>query len=93
MIPRQKQHDNEWVRATDEALLRVCERWGARVGFKQRIADVLRLERNNSSFEEGRYALQSHFDLWSGGKEPRSSQWSSTRATTARTPGSRSATR
>jgi hypothetical protein len=69
VIPRQPQHDNEWVRATDDALLRVCERWGARVGFKQRIADVLRVERNNSSFEEGRYALLSHFDfvVWRDG--------------------------
>jgi very-short-patch-repair endonuclease len=69
MIQRRRQHDNEFVRVTDEALLRVCDRWGARLAFKQRIADVLELDASNSSFEEGRFALQAHFDfvVWRSG--------------------------
>jgi uncharacterized protein DUF2726 len=70
MISRRRQHDNEFVRVTDEALLRVCGRWGARLAFKQRIADVLQLDISNSSFGEGRFALQAHFDfvIWRGGE-------------------------
>jgi hypothetical protein len=69
VIPRRRQHDNEFVRVTDDALLRVCDRWGARLAFKQRIADVLQVDISNSSFEEGRFALQAHFDfvVWRSG--------------------------
>ena len=62
-LGRRVQHDNDYVRVTDAALLRVCERWGARLAFKQRVVDVIQIDQQTSSFEEQRFALQSHFDF------------------------------
>lgn len=62
-LGRRRQHDNEYVRVTDAALLRVCERWRARLAFKQRVADVIEVDREQTSYDEGRFALQSHFDF------------------------------
>jgi hypothetical protein len=48
---------------TRNRLRAACEKWGASVFVKVRVADVLEIERSGISGDDYRFALQSHFDF------------------------------
>lgn len=63
-----RRHDNDRVAATDAALRRVGAKWEADVDVKQRVADVVDIDKLDLRGDDRRYALQSHFDfvVWRG---------------------------
>jgi hypothetical protein len=54
---------NLYEEATRRHLRTACEKWGATVFSKVRLADVLEIEGSGISSEDFRFALQSHFDF------------------------------
>lgn len=54
---------NSFEEATHRSLKEVCEKYGAFVFPKLRVADVFAIEGSGLSNEEYRFALQSHFDF------------------------------
>lgn len=59
----QKIFSSEYERMTYDKLFKICQKYGAAVFPKVRVADVIRISNSGISDEEYSFALKSHFDF------------------------------